>query len=58
VYDLVKQDSPSFNQSKHDVQQVRAYGDAIDWLTAIDPYAGLLISLHRTSLNRVDVVPS
>lgn len=30
--------------------QLSAYGRWVDWLTAIDPYAGLLVSQHRTGL--------
>jgi hypothetical protein len=30
--------------------QLEAYGRWVDWLTAIDPYAGLLVSRHRTGL--------
>jgi hypothetical protein len=32
--------------------QRRAYEWAIDWMTKIDPYSGLLISKHRTGLQR------
>jgi hypothetical protein len=32
--------------------QRRAFEWAIDWLTRIDPYAGLLLSKHRTGLQR------
>jgi hypothetical protein len=35
-----------------DRTQLEAYQRAIDWLTDIDPYAGLLISKHRTGLWR------
>ncbi len=32
--------------------QRRAYEWAIDWMTRIDPYSGLLVSKHRTGLQR------
>ena len=51
-YDPVAKSTPSFFQTKNDERQLAAYGWAIDWLTAIDPYAGLLIGRHRTGLYR------
>ncbi len=51
-YDPVAKMSPSFFQVPNDAAQLAAFGWAIDWLTAIDPYAGLLISRHRTGLWR------
>ena len=51
-YDPVGKMTPSFFQTKNDERQLAAYGWAIDWLTAIDPYAGLLIGRHRTGLYR------
>ena len=32
--------------------QRRAFEWAIDWMTRIDPYSGLLVSTHRTGLQR------
>ena len=52
AYDVVSRTTPAFYQSKTDEVQVAAYGWAIDWLSGIDPYAGLLISRHRTGLYR------
>ena len=43
---------PNFLQVPSDRTQLDAYQRAIDWLTDIDPYAGLLISKHRTGLWR------
>jgi len=51
-YDPVAKTSPSFFEAKTTPTQWAAYGWAIDWLTEIDPYAGLLISRHRTGLYR------
>ncbi|HEY8693520.1 MAG TPA: DUF3891 family protein [Chloroflexota bacterium] len=33
-------------------RQLDAYQQCIDWLTGIDPYSGLLVSMHRTGLWR------
>ena len=33
-------------------RRIEAYRNCIDWLTRIDPYSGLLVSLHRTGLWR------
>jgi hypothetical protein len=52
AYDPITKTTPSFFQAKADEKQFGAYGWAIDWLTDIDPYAGLLISRHRTGLYR------
>jgi hypothetical protein len=43
---------PNFLQVPTDRAQLAAFQWAIDWLTEIDPYAGLLISKHRTGLWR------
>lgn len=43
---------PNFLQVPSDRTQLVAYQRAIDWLTEIDPYAGLLINKHRTGLWR------
>jgi hypothetical protein len=43
---------PNFLQVPSDSAQLAAYQWAINWMTAIDPYAGLLISKHRTGLWR------
>jgi hypothetical protein len=42
----------NFPQVPPDPIQLAAYQWAIDWLTDIDPYAGLLINRHRTGLWR------
>ncbi len=51
-FDPVEKMSPSFFQSPVTDTQLAAFGDAIDWLSDIDPYAGLMISRHRTGLYR------
>lgn len=47
-----REDIPSFE----DVE-LKAYGRNVDWLSAQDPYAGLLVSMHRTGLwhNRYNI---
>ncbi len=52
LYDATEQSSPSFFQVPTSQEQLDEFGAAIDWLTGIDPYAGLLISRHRTGLYR------
>ncbi len=42
----------NFMQVPLDPEQLEAFQWVIDWLTNIDPYAGLLISKHRTGLWR------
>jgi hypothetical protein len=39
-----------FRQIPFRPEQLAAYDRWIDWLTSIDPYAGLLVSMHRTGL--------
>jgi hypothetical protein len=51
-YDVATRSSPSFFQTPNDGEQLAAYGAGIQWLTEIDPYAGLLISRHRSGLWR------
>jgi Protein of unknown function (DUF3891) len=51
-YDAVAGKTPSFTQVPLDRSQLDAFQWAIDWLTGIDPYAGLLINKHRTGLWR------
>ena len=50
AYDVNAKSTPSFTQVPADAVQLAAYQWAIDWMTDIDPYAGLLISRHRTGL--------
>jgi len=50
TYDVAAKTTPNFPQVPADPTQLAAYQWAIDWLTDIDPYAGLLISRHRTGL--------
>lgn len=42
----------NFMQVPWDKSQRRAFEWAIDWMTRIDPYSGLLVSKHRTGLQR------
>jgi hypothetical protein len=42
----------NFLQVVWDKPQRRAFEWAIDWMTRIDPYSGLLLSTHRTGLQR------
>jgi hypothetical protein len=50
--------TPNFRDVPNDQTQLESYQQAIDWLTDIDGYAGLLISMHRTGLwkNRYGVI--
>ena len=52
LYDVQERCSPSFFQVPNTDEQLNEFGAAIDWLTEIDAYAGLLISRHRTGLYR------
>jgi hypothetical protein len=51
-YDPASKSTPSFFEVQTGEAELVGYGWAIDWLTEIDPYAGLLISRHRTGLYR------
>jgi hypothetical protein len=51
-YDAAAGKTPTFTQVPLDPAQLGAFQWGIDWLTDIDPYAGLLISKHRTGLWR------
>jgi len=50
--------TPNFREVPNDQLQLESFQWALDWATAIDPYAGLLISKHRTGLwqSRYDVI--
>jgi hypothetical protein len=45
-------ETPEFRQVPGGPQQLAAYQWCIDWMTSIDPYAGLIVGLHRTGLWR------
>jgi hypothetical protein len=49
-YDAANKSTPNFAQVPSDLKQLAAYQWGIDWLSDIDPYAGLLISRHRTGI--------
>lgn len=51
-YDLERKAPPTFTATPLTVQQLAAYQSAIDWLSDIDLYAGLLIGRHRLGLWR------
>jgi hypothetical protein len=51
-YDTEAGKTPNFMQVPPDRTQLDAFQWAVDWLTEIDPYAGLLINKHRTGLWR------
>jgi len=50
--------TPNFREVPNDQAQLDSYQWALDWSSAIDSYAGLLISKHRTGLwqSRYDVI--
>jgi hypothetical protein len=50
--------TPNFREVPNDQTQLDSYQWALDWSSAIDSYAGLLISKHRTGLwqSRYDVI--
>src|SRR5215469_15724583 len=45
-------ETPEFRQVTTDAAQLASYQWCIDWMSAIDPYAGLLVGMHRTGLWR------
>jgi len=51
-YDLDRKSPPNFPQAPLDAEQLAAFQGGLDWLWGIDPYAGLLVSRHRTGLWR------
>jgi len=48
----------SFLQAPLGSSQLASYQWSLDWMTSIDPYAGLIISMHRTGLwqSRYDAI--
>lgn len=48
--DLQTGKTPNYRQVPNDRTQLEAFEWAGDWLSGIDPYAGLLITKHRTGL--------
>jgi hypothetical protein len=45
-------ETPGFRQIPLTPDQLSAFQWCIDWLTGIDPYAGLIVGMHRTGLWR------
>ncbi len=45
-------ETPGFRQVPTTAAQLDSYQWCIDWLTGIDPYAGLIVGMHRTGLWR------
>jgi len=45
-------ETPEFRQLPGSDAQLAAYQWCVDWLSDIDPYAGLLVGMHRTGLWR------
>ncbi len=45
-------ETPEFRQVPGSAAQLAAYQWCIDWLSGIDPYAGLIVGMHRTGLWR------
>jgi len=45
-------ETPEFRQIPLNATQLEAYQWSLDWLTGIDRYSGLIISMHRTGLWR------
>jgi hypothetical protein len=58
LYDPEKAAPPNFQQVPLDAKQLAAFQGGLDWIWGIDPYAGLLVSRHRTGLwrNRYNAV--
>ena len=48
VYDVATRSTPNFVQVPPDPIQLEAYQWAIDWVSGIDPYAGLLVNRYWT----------
>src|ERR1051326_4762925 len=48
----------SFLELPLETAQLDSYQSSLDWMAAIDPYAGLIVSMHRTGLwkNRYDLM--
>ncbi|WP_158807035.1 DUF3891 family protein [Beijerinckia sp. L45] len=51
-YDVDRQATPTFFQVPNTAKHLAEHARAISWLSGIDPYAGLLMSMHRTGLWR------
>jgi hypothetical protein len=49
-YDVATKSTRNFVQVPPDPIQLEAYQWTIDWVSGIDPYAGLLVNRHRTGL--------
>jgi hypothetical protein len=45
-------ETPEFRQVPASPAQLAAYQWCIDWMAEIDPYSGLIVSMHRTGLWR------
>lgn len=45
-------ETPEFRQIPTSAAQLASYQWCIDWMSSIDPYAGLLVGMHRTGLWR------
>ncbi|HEY5207836.1 MAG TPA: DUF3891 family protein [Stellaceae bacterium] len=52
LYDAVSGETPEFRKAPNDGRQLDGYQWCVDWLLADDPYAGLIVNMHRTGLWR------
>jgi hypothetical protein len=58
LFDAERGETPHYLFVANSTAQLKAYQDCTDWLTAVDPYASLLVNMHRTGLwqRRYDVI--
>jgi hypothetical protein len=52
IFDVASGETPMFRQVPTDEQRLEEYQWCFEWLLGLDPYASLLVSMHRTGLWR------
>jgi hypothetical protein len=58
LFDAKSGGTPHYLDVPNSTAQLKAYQDCSDWLAGIDPYASMLVNMHRTGLwqRRYDVI--
>jgi hypothetical protein len=50
LFNAERGETPHYLDVPNSTAQLKAYQDCTDWLTTVDPYASLLVNMHRTGL--------
>ena len=50
LFDAERGETPHYLFVANSTAHLKAYQDCTDWLTSVDPYASMLVNMHRTGL--------